>query len=553
MAPVKRAASSASQAEVVLLPQLKSCLLNLPSSLVAVLLNANTIAQNVVVELSYRQPTAPGTDSKPSAASKQQSVYLGWTGMPSKSKLAPLVGKDGLRTGRTGGGRQDQSVDTVEIDTTFARVLGIVEGQKVGVTLHIDPPQVHTVHIEPLTPTDWEIIELHSRFLEMNFLSQIRALPHPHVSKQHHPLTLHLTPTSTANVLVTSLEPSATQAQQFFKISPDAEVIVAPKVRESSSRDSRRESRSVASTSRKSMGGWSAASNTRHRSVRDESTVRRPVFLRGVDRSLANGWFDEVDSESADLGLRIWVDPELLLTKGLKGVTWAATSLVRPANLQEVIDPQAQAMESERPATKVVARLVPWEDAPDKRHAALSSMLCATLGLVGFVGLVIKVEAAPAQVAKTTSVLKQTTPKEVAVKNLRIFPFTMSGTLGSSAIKFGGESEAEKAAAVQRVRALFGGDEEAPGLLEGPLTDGMVLPAEAGKDDATAWPGGVLRFDPISLSPESAKKPVTWLLGAERKLGMTVQAPISRPPEIAYSGPGKGCRISSRVWSALTL
>lgn len=52
--------------------------------------------------------------------------------MPSKSKLAPLVGKDGLRTGRTGGGRQDQSVDTVEIDTTFARVLGIVEGQKVS-------------------------------------------------------------------------------------------------------------------------------------------------------------------------------------------------------------------------------------------------------------------------------------------------------------------------------------------------------------------------------------------------------------------------------------
>ena len=27
---------------------------------------------------------------------------------------------------------------------------------KVGIIIHPDPPMVHTVHIEPLTPADWE-------------------------------------------------------------------------------------------------------------------------------------------------------------------------------------------------------------------------------------------------------------------------------------------------------------------------------------------------------------------------------------------------------------
>lgn len=27
---------------------------------------------------------------------------------------------------------------------------------QVGISLHLDPPMVHTVHIEPLTPADWE-------------------------------------------------------------------------------------------------------------------------------------------------------------------------------------------------------------------------------------------------------------------------------------------------------------------------------------------------------------------------------------------------------------
>lgn len=121
---------SSTTVEVVLLPSLKNCLLNLPASLVALLLNSNTIAQNVVVELQYRQPPPAGQDARSKAAATTQSVYLGWTGMQSQTKLSPLIGRDGIRGG-SGGGRGEQEVATVEVDATLARRLGLSEGMKV--------------------------------------------------------------------------------------------------------------------------------------------------------------------------------------------------------------------------------------------------------------------------------------------------------------------------------------------------------------------------------------------------------------------------------------
>jgi hypothetical protein len=48
--------------------------------------------------------------------------------MPSKRKLAPVVGRDGISGGSSG---REHEVATVEIDSTFGRVLGLTEGQKV--------------------------------------------------------------------------------------------------------------------------------------------------------------------------------------------------------------------------------------------------------------------------------------------------------------------------------------------------------------------------------------------------------------------------------------
>jgi len=51
--------------------------------------------------------------------------------MQSQSKLAPIVGRDGIQ-GARGGRRPESESATVEIDTTLARLLGVSEGLKVG-------------------------------------------------------------------------------------------------------------------------------------------------------------------------------------------------------------------------------------------------------------------------------------------------------------------------------------------------------------------------------------------------------------------------------------
>lgn len=83
-------------------------------------------AQNVIIEFQFKS-----TSNKANGAPPQRSCYLGWTGMPSKRKLAPVVARDG-------GFSREQEISTVEIDTTFGRLLGLTEGQKVCIDPHID-------------------------------------------------------------------------------------------------------------------------------------------------------------------------------------------------------------------------------------------------------------------------------------------------------------------------------------------------------------------------------------------------------------------------------
>ena len=436
--------------------------------------------------------------------------------MQSKRRLAPVVGREGL-SGSRGGPTREQDVQTVEVDATFARLIGLNEGQKVGVSLHVDPPQAHTINIEPLTPVDWEMIELHAQFLELNFLSQIRALPNPQAQSSH-PLTLHLSPTTTANIIVTSLAPAPAADSLFVKISPDAEVIVAPKTRQKSERSSGRESRSVGGASRKS--GKSTASTVRRRSGRDEPASRGAVFLRGMDRSVAQEWFDEEDEADAE-GLKVWVDKDVLLTKALRGVTWVSVAVIKPAGLQEPVD-MSKEQELEKPAGRVVAKIGTWEDAPDSRHVALSADLCSVLGYDGFVGGLVRIEAAPSQTAKPSSIKPSSKEsKESVVKTIKIIPFSSAASQANNSLKFGGESKQDQEDALQKIKTAYG---KKHGLLDGPLTDGMILPPIT--ESELKWQGGLVRFDPPQPSGG-----VSWVLFSERKppveLGSEIVTPSS--------------------------
>ena len=445
--------------------------------------------------------------------------------MQSKGRPAPVVGRGGLAGSRGTSVSASQTLPTVEVDSTFAQAVGLTEGFKVGIYLHVDPPLAHTINIEPLTPTDWEMIELHAQFLEVNFLHQIRALPNPAYvpsDKEQklppHPITLHLSPTSTASIIVSSLSPAPPANSPFAKISPDSEVIVAPKTRTAGASD--RSNRSVTSTGRKSSG---SKSTVRRKTSRDQAS-KGVLFLRGVTRALGDEWFDDEDAQMEDRGLRVWVDRDVLLTKALRGVTWVAVSVVKPAGLVEPADPQKDAAETEKPTSKIVARLGVWDDVPDTQHVGLSTSVCELLAAEGIVGGLVRLEAAPTQVGKTRSADGES--KGVDVKTLKIFPFATGTTQSAPGIKFGAESKQEREAAVQKLKTLLGKGAEGNGVLEGPVTDGMLLPFREGKE--YSWPGGILRFDP--QQPSDAKKSaVHWFLGSDRSLPIEVQPEVAKP------------------------
>lgn len=471
MAPTPRKASNAPYSCELSLQPLRNCLVNLPSPLVSVLLDANIIAQNVIIELTWR--VADKKDGK--STTTQRSAYLGWTGMQSKSKQTTS---------------REQASPVIELDSTFATMLGLTDALKVAVLLHNDFPSAHTINIEPLTPADWEIIELHAGYLETHFLHQVRAMPNPLNKSQNHPITLHLSPTSTANVLVTALKPAPSSASPFAKISTDAEVIVAPK--------SRQRTNQFADEDIKSIGSRSATS-ARPKSARQPD--RRPAtYLRAVDRHLASEWFDDHEDLEKNVGLRIWVDWSVVTSKDLRAVSWVAVSVLRPSGLQQALEEEQDAIKL---ATTIVARILPWEDAPDSRHTALSTQLCELLDLHNALGDTIRIEPAPTQLSKS------------AVRSLKIFPFAPTTDRQKDGFKFGSKSKAESQEASQRIMAMF-----SKTLLDGPITDGMILPQIHDPSNLhMTWPGGILKFHPPpGALMDLAKTTRGWLLASERKI-----------------------------------
>jgi len=435
--------------------------------------------------------------------------------MPSRSRPASIIPQDRSRTGS-----RDQEVQSIEIDGTFAKLLGLAEGQKVGILVHLDPPVAHTINIEPQTPADWEVIELHATFLELNLLSQIRALPNPSYTvkgtiqvERSHPLSLHLSPTSTANIIVTSLQPALPNTTPFAKIAPDAEVIVAPKTRPRSSRSNRTDSRSVASR----RSGKSGVSTTRSGS-RKLSTAKNVVFLRGFDQSAAPGF---VQDNGNDQSLSIWLSKELIDSESLKGATMVNVSIVKPAGLRAQLEQnQVQQLKEEessdvgRPASRLVARVIPWLNAAESHHAALSSQLCRMLDMDGFVGLIVRVEAANPPLQRH------------ALKSLQFFPFLPSSSKKSQGLKFGGDSKMNRQALVDKLRLAYAGEE---GMLAGPITDGMVLPVHGDPESSSSFDGGIIRLVQGNTKEGDSGKHTTWVLGSDQKLDFEVRAEVPHP------------------------
>ncbi|KLP17390.1 putative peroxin-1 [Fusarium fujikuroi] len=287
-------------------------------------------------------------------------------------------------------------------------------------------PSVSTINIEPLTPEDWEI----------NLIRRVRALPNPgyhrsdDVRHSDHPITLHLTPTTTANIKVVSLQLETDSL--YVKLNPNAEVIIAPKSRQ---RPSRSHSR--------------ADSNSRARGA-----PQIKLFLRGIDRARRPNLFNR--QQDVNEGLKVWVDSDTRRTALLKGISWVSVSSLHQPTFQAKVNPRhgqdgADGLTLPWVSPKVVAKLEEWQDAPDNRHVALSSSLCVALVSEGMA---------------------------LGAQNVHIYPFIGSARESTGALKLGPTAKQGRQEAGKSILNMYKQPSAFRGLLYGPVTDAWPKPTK---------------------------------------------------------------------------
>lgn len=136
------------------------------------------------------------------------------------------------------------SSENLELDPAFAKTYGITEGMKVDIGLELDPPLATTVEVEPLTPSDWETIELHAGALENNLIYQTRAV------RLDSNFVVYISDSITATLKVLKITPAPSGLNKFAKLSSSAEVHVAPKTRRPIQKKRSQSVRSVSSSRR---------------------------------------------------------------------------------------------------------------------------------------------------------------------------------------------------------------------------------------------------------------------------------------------------------------
>ena len=370
--------------------------------------------------------------------------------------------------------------------------------------------------------------------METNLLSQIRALPNPAFEQSQsddkgylHPLVLHLSPTSSADVIITSLTPALSSATPFARISPDAEVVVAPKSRARPLQDVSSDHQTVSDGATAAVGNSSVASNSVRNKLHHESKkIKSILHFRLVDRRLADHWFEH-GADKDNEGLMIWVNDDTLASRALINAKWASVSVIKPNALLPPLEPRSQtshaneavgSTDTPRPATMVVARVALWENPPDGKHVVLSSFLCANLGVEGVVGGIARLEPACPPLPKKT------------LKSIQVHPFATSTPKAGEGLAFGGNTKSQKEQLRRHLQDVYerGNGREAS-VFWGPLTDGLVL-GELPVKDMQGWEGGLLTFGnaPV-VRQESGSTQLTWAIGSDHQIDLDVQQAIPRP------------------------
>jgi peroxin-1 len=287
--------------------------------------------------------------------------------------------------------------------------------------------------------------------------------------------------------------------------------------------ESRIDNQSTASIGQRSVSGKSTTSTSRRRNHHTEASNERATLLRGVGRKLCHEWFQDGEPSSCDSGLKLWVGEDALSSKRLSSTEWICVSLVEPPGLMAPLEPQQQQKARDvrnliqgKHASRVVAKMKHWDYAPDANHVVLSSALCAALGVDDPVGITVRLDVPPDQLTKDS------------VNSLKIYPFTQGNARQQGGIRFGGETRASREAAADELETMFGSNNSiSGGILNGPLTDGLILPRLPTENSNSSWTGGLIRFNPVSVTADGEKSALRWIHGSQcGKLKIVVQQEI---------------------------
>ncbi|KAJ6497788.1 P-loop containing nucleoside triphosphate hydrolase protein [Mycena sanguinolenta] len=181
---------------------LRSSLVNLPISLYGPLVERSIRPQHLAVHLTLVSES-PGNKLE---------VYVGWTGMASASSIAQFNSVAGGEKG----------FETIEIDPQYALGLGLKQNDLVEIGLVHDLPLATSVATEPLTPDDWEIIDIHASHVEATLLSQVR------VAKMGQEMDVWVLGRTRVRLKVVSLQPESKGTALL--LSTNTEVSIAPKL-----------------------------------------------------------------------------------------------------------------------------------------------------------------------------------------------------------------------------------------------------------------------------------------------------------------------------------
>lgn len=282
------------------------------------------------------------------------------------------------------------------------------------------------------------------------------------------------------------------------------------------------------------------------------------MFFRGIALPTeAPGETDE-EIKAGGKGITVYLDPEILTASPLRTAGYVNVAIVRPPGLAPPQDPQQGQPLPEQdaanpdllPATRVIAKLMPWENAPDMKHIALSQVLANALDIPNRVGAMIRIEPACPQLSKNINV------------KIKIHPFAKAASGDSTVVKWGSKHKTlDKEEGVRRLIQVLGKRERkrdlavitAPGvsgsgsnigisppeqpspgegLLEGPITDGLVLPNIL---DCPLWAGGLVKLEMSPTPPDQSKdsnpnEHIHWFLPMERKYTLELSTETNRPP-----------------------